>query len=237
MANSYDIAILGGGPAGYTAALWAASKGAKVAIVEKAHIGGTCLNVGCIPTKTLLAHAHLFGHLVKGRDYGINVAEPNFDALASRERKDRVVTQLRDGLMGLLKNARVEIYQGQGRLADKGITIQSNDNSTQDIYAKGIILASGSVVAKPPIPGIDSSGIITSEDALDLGYIPNRLLIIGGGAEGVEFADYYQRVGCQVTLVEALPTLIPLEDEDLGRQLRRSLQNQGIEVLVNSPMP
>ncbi len=233
MADTQDIVIIGGGPGGYVAATYGARLGAKVTLVEKADVGGTCLNWGCIPTKALLASADLLAQVNEAKSFGINVKGFAFDLAQAMARKDGVVRQLRSGVESLLSSNGVRLIRGTGDILAPG-QVKVTGQEEQTISTRNIIIATGSVPVTLPIPGLDSEGVIDSDRAVNLQAVPKRLLIIGGGYIGVELGDMFHRFGSQVTVVELLDRLIPKEDAELGQTLEHSFGKRGIEVLTGS---
>jgi len=233
MAYQYDVAILGSGPGGYVAAIKAAQRGLKVALVEKRFLGGTCLNVGCIPTKALIACAEELRSIKGARDFGITVENVSFDYGKMLARKDRVVKQIRGGVEYLMKKNNITVYNGAGTLTGPHAIGIANDEQ-QEITADYIILASGSVPSAPPIPGLDGANIVNSDNLLDWPEVPQTMAIIGGGAIGMEFAFYFNSLGTKVTVVEALHHILPLEDEQISNELATSLRRQGIGIYPNA---
>ncbi len=229
MAYQFDVAILGGGPGGYVAAIKAAQHGLKTALVEKAYLGGTCLNIGCIPTKALIASAGSLRAIRSARDYGVTVEGVSFDYGKIQARKERVVKQLRSGVEFLMKKNEITVYTGAGTLTGPhGIGIAGE--AEQEITADYLILASGSVPSRPPIPGMDGTNVVTSNELLSWPEVPGTLAIIGAGAIGLEFAFFFNTLGSKVTVLEALPHILPLEDEQIAAELNASLKRQGIAV-------
>jgi len=229
VAHDVDVCVIGTGPGGYIAAVRASQLGMKVAVVEREELGGVCLNRGCIPTKAMLRSAEVLHIAEHASDYGVLVENVSFDFGQVVNRREKVVKQLTGGVGSLFKSYGIEVIKGSGRLAQGGQVVVSG--STDDtVNARHVILATGSVPAKLPIPGADGPGVIDSDGALALKEVPKSMLIIGGGAVGSEWACVFSSFGTKVTLVEMLPTLLPLEDEDMGRTLARSLQRQGVTV-------
>jgi dihydrolipoamide dehydrogenase len=227
-----DLCVIGAGPGGYVAAIKAAQLGLKTVVVERDQLGGVCLNVGCIPTKAMLRSAALYDILKEGKEYGIQADNLRLDYGQVLKRRDKVVKTLTGGVGGLLQSQGVEVLKGSGQLLGPGrvrVTGQSGADGGE-IRARSVILATGSAPASLPIPGADGPGVIDSNGALKLEQVPARMLVIGGGAVGCEWANVFQSFGSKVTLVELLPTLLPLEDEEMGKTLARSLERQGIEV-------
>ena len=223
----YDIIILGGGPGGYVAAERAGHAGLKVLLVEKAELGGTCLNRGCIPTKSLLAGAKLYKHAKEGARYGLKAEGLSFDFAAAAAWKDDVVGKLRSGVEFSVKKSGAEVYSGSARLA-AGRRVVLDDG--RELEAKDIILATGSSPALPPIPGLaDNPKVVTSDGLLSLAAPPERLVVVGGGVIGVEFASFFSAIGTKVTVVEMLPEILPFMDAELVGVFRRTLRGLAVE--------
>ena len=229
MAADFDVAILGGGMGGYPAAIRASQLGLKVALVESDKLGGTCLHVGCIPTKALLESSELYHRVaVRGQEFGIAAESVAFDYPRIAARRDAVVGQLFKGVQYLMKKNKVEVVAGKGRLRDRG-TIEVG---AQQIKAKNLIVATGSTVKS--LPGIEFDGqYIVSSDHLTLSdKVPESICIIGAGAVGVEFATLFNQLGVKVTLLEALDRLVPLEDEDVSKEMLTAFKKAGIDCRV-----
>ena len=230
----YDIAIIGSGPAGYTGAIRAGQYGLKTALIEKdGFLGGTCLHVGCIPTKALLFNAELWDHLKEAKEFGIEgVDARRLNWAAIQERKGKIVAKHAKGLEFLMKKNKVETIKGYGKLtgpAQNGIhTVEiTNGGKASQLKAKNVILATGSEARL--IPGLEvSDRILTNIEILSLKEIPKSLVIVGAGAVGVEFASIYRSFDCEVTIVEMLPRLVPVEDEDVSKELARVYRKRGI---------
>jgi len=230
----YDIAFIGSGPAGYTGAIRAGQYGLKTALIEKdGFLGGTCLHVGCIPTKALLFNAELWDHLKDAKEFGIEgVDARKLNWAAIQDRKNKIVTKHTKGLDFLMKKNKVETIKGYGKLtgpAQNGVhTVEiTNDGKTTQLKAKNIILATGSEARM--IPGLEvSDRILTNIEILSLKEIPKSLVIVGAGAVGVEFASIYRSFDCEVTIVEMLPRLVPVEDEEVSKELARVYRKRGI---------
>src|SRR5262245_35895522 len=233
MANEYDVVVIGAGTGGYVAAIRAAQLGLKTAVVEKQKsLGGTCLNWGCIPTKALLEHAHAFKVIKSAKEWGVlGVSSPSLDMAQVHARKDRIVNGLTRGVEFLFKKNKVDWIKGTARLGGKG-TVDVADGDRQTLQAKEIILATGSAARSVPGIEIDHQRIITSDEAIGLKEIPKTLVIMGSGAVGVEFASIYRRFGSEVTIIELLPRLVPLEDEAISTELEKSFRKQGIKALT-----
>jgi len=229
--GEFDLVVIGGGPGGYAAALRAAALGAGVALIEKRHPGGTCLNCGCIPTKTYLETAQRLADIQAAEEFGIKANAPELDLDAVRSRKQRVVEELRGGVEGLLSARGVELIRGTGALGGPGrVTVDSKDSLSAD----KIILATGSSALIPGFLSGAGGALMDSEKALELEGVPERLLVVGGGMVGVEMASIYQAFGSQVTLVEALPRLLPTEEPAVGELLKETLSGRGIQVIVDT---
>jgi dihydrolipoamide dehydrogenase len=232
--TTYDVAIIGSGPAGYTAAIRAGQYGLKTALIEKdAFLGGTCLHVGCIPTKALLFNAELWDHLKDAKEFGIEgVDARTLDWGAVQERKSKIVAKHAKGLEFLMKKNKVDTVKGYGQLtgpAQNGIfTIElTNDGKTSHLKAKNVLLATGSEARMlPGLPADDR--VLTNIEILSLKEMPKSLVIVGAGAVGVEFASIYRSFGCEVTMVEMLPRLVPVEDEEVSKELSRVYRKRGI---------
>jgi dihydrolipoamide dehydrogenase len=231
-----DIAVLGGGPGGYVAALRAAQLGARVVLVEENTVGGVCLNVGCIPTKALLRSAEVYRTFRQADRYGLRLegsVTPDWPAIQAR--KQAIVGQLVKGVEVLLRKAQVQVIPGRGRFAaPTTLEVAGAGGQDERIEARQAVVATGSRPVRLPLPGMDLPGVIDSTAALALEAIPRRLLVVGGGVVGVEFADLFNAFGTQVIVVEMLDRLLPLMDADLGQALARSLERRRVKVHVAS---
>ncbi len=226
-----DIAIIGGGPGGYSAAIHARQRGLQIVLIEKDSIGGTCLNRGCIPTKILLRSVELFGLLQKANDFGIEPAEVrvNFGKIA--ERKDTVVKKMVSSFKTLLTSHGVKIIKGEGRLASpRQVDVSCPDGKTESVSAGNIILAPGSAPAAVSIAGARSRNVLDSDGILQLTTLPKSLAVIGGGVIGLEFATIFAGLGSQVTVIEAKPSILSTEDEEVVDILRRALKKNGVSI-------
>ncbi len=225
------IIIIGAGPGGYVAAIRAAQLGAEVTVVEKSEVGGTCLNVGCIPTKTLLASVEVLSLIKEATKFGINVGEATPDFAQMISRKEKVVGQLRKGIEYLFKNKKIVLIKGSGKILASGqVEVIKDDGSKEELSTDKIIIATGSESARPDLFPFEGERIITSREALSLEKIPESLLIVGAGAIGVEFACIFAALGTEVTLVEMLPQMLPTEDVEIARELEKQLQQKKIKV-------
>jgi dihydrolipoamide dehydrogenase len=230
----YDIAILGGGPGGYVAALYAAAKGARVALVERDRVGGICVTVGCIPSKALLDSSHGYWLTTHGEEHGIIVQGASFSLPKAVARKDSVVKQLVGGIELLLKGRKVDLITGSGTLASPGeLKVQAKDGE-RSVKANAVIVATGSKVGMPPIKGLAEAKPLDNVGALALQEIPKRLIVIGGGAIGLELGTFFAEIGSKVTVLEMLPQPLGYADPELVRLLVRSLAAKGIEVKGNA---
>lgn len=235
MAIQTDIAILGGGPGGYVAGLRAAQLGAQVALIEENTVGGVCLNVGCIPTKALLRSAEVYRAFLRAQEFGLwleGSVTPDWPAIQAR--KGNIVRQLVHGVEVLLRKAGVQAIQGRGRfVAPRTLEVTIVDG-VQRVEAKHIVIATGSRPVRLLLPGMDLTGVIDSTGALALEALPKRLLIVGGGVVGVEFADIFNAFGVKVTMVEMLDRLLPQMDADLGPGLTWTLGQRGVQFYLKS---
>ncbi|HLZ07490.1 MAG TPA: FAD-dependent oxidoreductase, partial [Chloroflexota bacterium] len=219
MAIETDIAVIGGGPGGYVGAIRAAQLGAKVVLIEKDLLGGTCLNRGCIPSKALLDAAERYEVLQHAEEYGLKAESVGFDYATVLARKQKVVDQLRSGVEGLVKGNGITYIHGQASFKDAHrLVVKVDDGSEQEVVAKNVVIATGSVEGRPPIPGLDLPGIIGSTEGL-VTVPPKSIIVAGGGPIGVEFATVFASFGSKVTVIEMMPTLLPLEDSELGKAL------------------
>ena len=237
MSDYHDLAILGAGPGGYVAALRAAQLGARVALIEKGRVGGTCLNVGCIPTKALTTSTELLLKARRASEFGVSIPSALPDLPSLMAYKQAAVDRLVGGVEQLLKQRKVTLVQGEGclvrpdtlRVTDAAGT--AAENLAVEISARRVILAPGSITARPPIPGLDLPGVMTSTEALNITDIPTRLIVIGGGVIGLEFACIYEALGSRVTVLEMMPTLLPGgTDEALAKRLAVILRRRGMTI-------
>ncbi len=232
--TKFDLIVIGGGPAGYVAALWSAQRGARTAVVEKKHLGGTCLNVGCIPSKALIHCVELLDLAKEGKRFGITFGEPEVDMDKVRAYKDRVVKQLVSGVEGLLKGRAVEVYRGTGVLTSPTSVRVFSQEPHFDLQADRIVVCSGSVPVCLPICDYGDPQIMTSDIAAGLPGPPESLAVIGGGAIGLEFAYIYSGFGTKVTVIEMLPRILPTEDPEASEVLAKSLQRRGVKLSPSS---
>jgi dihydrolipoamide dehydrogenase len=229
---AFDVTIIGTGPGGYVAAVRAAQLGLKTAVVEMAALpGGTCLHWGCIPTKAMLKTAEVIESARHAATFGVKVAPPELDLPGMHKYKDKVVLSNAKGVEYLFKKHGVTVLAGRGTLAGKGkVKVTASDGSTQTVETKHVILATGSAIRGLPGVEFDGKRILNSDHALTLGQVPKSMIVLGAGAVGVEFASIYATFGAKITVVELLPSLIPVEDAALGKELERAFRKRGIEV-------
>jgi dihydrolipoamide dehydrogenase len=228
--TSFDLVVIGGGPGGYGAALYATSAGLKVAIIEKGEMGGTCLNRGCIPAKAFLESAAVYRHVAHAADFGIESTPPTVNFGVTQNRKQKIVDGLVKSLSGFMKSKKITILDGTGSLgADRVVTVRGADGSTSTITGTNVLLAAGSVPRS--IPGFDVGGpIMTSDEVLLLSEVPARMIVIGGGAIGCEFASAFADLGAHVTILEGLPKILPGLDTDLANVVVRSFKKKNIDI-------
>lgn len=230
-----DIVVVGGGPAGYVAAIRASQLGAKVTLIEKQKLGGACLNRACVPTKFMLRGVEIYQSIKNAGQYGISVTGASIDLSKMQSHRDVLVSRLVTGLTGVIEMNDIEIISGCARLTPaKQIEIIFQKGGKRTIRAKKIILATGSVASTLSAPRADSSGIMFAEDILDLGYIPQSLVMIGGGVVGVEMATILAKLGCRVSLVEIMPRILPNEDAEVIKVLEQALRRDGVKIYTGA---
>lgn len=233
--ESYDVVVLGAGPGGYVSAIRASQLGAKTAIIEKDSIGGTCLNVGCIPTKALIKNIEILHNIDIGRERGIFTGEVTLDFIKAIEEKNRAVSRLTNGVVGLLISNGIDMYKGTGIVnKDSVIEIKSESKGSEFIRYGKLIIATGSKPAIPNIKGIDNPGVVTSDELLRKTEIPSNLVIIGGGVIGCEIASIFKAYGSNVTIIEILPRLVDALDDDVSQNIMSAIKKKGINVKVNT---
>ena len=235
--NTHDVVIVGGGPGGYPAAIRGAQLGLKVAVVEKEKLGGICLHKGCIPTKALLESAeHLHHARNESTAFGVVATDVSFDYAKVLERKSQVVAQLHKGVQGLLQRNKVDVFLGTGTLTSPKTVHVESSSGGQDLSADNVVIATGSRPRSLPGLELDGKAVISSDHALELTTLPESIIILGAGAVGVEWASLLHDFGVAVTVVEIMPTLVPLEDKDIGKELGRSFTRRGITVKTDSKL-
>jgi dihydrolipoamide dehydrogenase len=236
--EQFDVVVIGAGPGGYVAAVRGAQLGLKVALVEKdKRLGGTCGLRGCIPTKQLLMSAHVYEQMQHAAEFGVQASDIKLAFADVQKRKEKVVLKNSKGVEYLMKKNKVTTFNGTARLALPGkVEVTGADGATQTLQTKNIIIATGSVVR--PIPGFETDGVrvVNSDHILELKEVPKSLVVMGSGAVGTEFASVYSRFGTETTLVELLPRIMPLEDEEVSRELEKALRKRGIKSLVGTKL-
>src|SRR6185312_7123678 len=229
--TSFDIIVIGGGPGGYVAAIRAAQLGMKTAVIEREHLGGICLNWGCIPTKALLRSSEI-NHLLHNLDqFGFSAKDIRYDTKKVVERSRKVAKQLANGVGFLLKKNKVTVLDGEGRLAGKGkVAVAKNGKAVAELTAKSIVIASGARARS--LPGLEPDGklVWTYKEAMVPEAMPKSVLVVGSGAIGIEFASFYRNMGAEVTVVEVLDRVVPAEDEEISAFARKAFEKQGIAI-------
>src|SRR6218665_278766 len=232
---AYDVIVLGSGPGGYPAAIRASQLGKKVAIVEKESLGGICLNWGCIPTKALLKSAQVYDYAKHAADYGINISNPSADFGGVVKRSRGVADKMSKGVQFLMKKNKIDVVMGFGKLVAKGkIEVSDKDGKKQTVEGKYIIVATGGRSRELPSLKQDGKKIIGYREGMSLPAQPKSMIVVGSGAIGVEFGYFYNSIGTKVTIVEFLPRIVPVEDEDISKELEKNFKKQGIEILTSS---
>jgi len=227
------IIVIGGGPGGYVAAIEAAQLGADVTLVEKDALGGTCVNRGCIPTKALIQTANMLHEMGRAGEYGIVIKECALDFVRAFERKEKIVRQLRDGVSYLMKKNKITVIKGTASMADKGRVLVTGDQE-EELSGDKIIIASGSEPGSIPVEGIDGKDVMNSDDVLAMASLPQKMVIIGGGVIGLEFAQLFKRMNVEVSVIEMMPQILPTEDYEIARTLERALKKEGLNIYTNS---
>jgi len=232
--NEYDVIVIGSGPGGYVTAIRASQLGLKTAVVEKESLGGVCLNWGCIPTKALLKSAQVFNYLKHAKDYGLEVKEydKDFDAVVNRSRN--VAAGMSKGVQFLMKKNKIDVIEGYGKLlAGKKVSVTQGQN-TKEYKAKHIIIATGARSRELPSLPQDGKKVIGYREAMTLPKQPKKLIVVGSGAIGIEFAYFYNAMGTEVTIVEYLDRIVPVEDEEISKQLEKSFKKSGIKIMTSA---
>ena len=233
---NYDIIVIGSGPGGYVTAIRASQLGLKTAIVERESLGGICLNWGCIPTKALLKSANVYEYLQHASDYGITVKESSADFTAMIDRSRGVANGMSNGIQFLMKKNKIDVIKGSGKIkAGKKVDVTAEDGTVTEYTAdKALVLATGARSRKLPNIPQDGEKIIGYREAMTLKSLPKRLVVVGSGAIGVEFAYFYNTLGTEVTIVEFMPNIVPVEDEEVSKQMEKSFKKAGINILTNA---
>ncbi|NCQ25462.1 MAG: FAD-dependent oxidoreductase, partial [Roseovarius sp.] len=228
--NTYDMIVIGAGPGGYVAAIRGAQLGLKVAIVEREHMGGICLNWGCIPTKALLRSSEVFHLMHRAKEFGLTAAGIGFDLDAVVKRSRNVAKQLNSGVGHLMKKNKVTVIMGEATLPAKGKVRVKTDKGTEDLSARNIVLATGARARQ--LPGLEADGdlVWTYRHALQPPRMPNKLLVIGSGAIGIEFASFYNTLGAKTTVVEVLDRILPVEDAEISAFAKKAFVKQGMTI-------
>ncbi|NND48699.1 MAG: FAD-dependent oxidoreductase, partial [Rhizobiales bacterium] len=236
MANqSFDVVIVGAGPGGYVTAIRAAQLGLSTAVIEREHLGGICLNWGCIPTKALLRSSEVFHLMQNAKDYGLKADNVSFDLAALVKRSRRVARQLSHGVGHLLKKNKVTVIDGEAKLAGKGkLTVAKDGKAVGDIEAKHIIIATGARARELPHLKADGEAIWTYKQAMVPEALPKSILVIGSGAIGIEFASFYRTLGAEVTVVEMLDRILPVEDEEISALAAKAFTKQGMTLITGA---
>ena len=233
---NYDIIVIGSGPGGYVTAIRASQLGFKTAIIEKENLGGICLNWGCIPTKALLKSAHVFNYLKHTEDYGLNKIEnPGFDFSKVIQRSRGVATKMSGGIAFLMKKNKIDVIMGAAKVQKgKKVSVTDKDGKNTEYSGEHIIIATGARSRELPNLPQDGVKVIGYRQALALPELPKSMIVVGSGAIGVEFADFYNSMGTKVTVVEFMPGIVPVEDEEISKHLEKSLKKSGIEIMTNA---
>ncbi|SOB87457.1 dihydrolipoamide dehydrogenase [Sphingomonas guangdongensis] len=235
MADTYDLIVLGSGPGGYVAAIRAAQLGLKTAIVERENLGGICLNWGCIPTKALLRSAEIFHYMQHAGDYGLVAEKISADLAAVVKRSRGVAKQLNQGVTHLMKKNKIAVHMGEGRLLAPGkLSVTDKDGKKTELSAKNIIVATGARARDLPNLPADGKRVWTYRHAMTPAELPTKLLVIGSGAIGIEFASFYNDMGAEVTVIEMLDRIVPVEDADVSAFLEKALKKQGMTIMTGA---
>ena len=234
MAENYDVIVLGSGPGGYVAAIRSAQLGLKTAIVERENLGGICLNWGCIPTKALLRSAEIYHYMQHAKDYGLVAEKISADIEVVVKRSRGVAKQLNQGVTHLMKKNKITVHMGDGKLLAKGKLSVTKDGKTEELTAKNIIVATGARARDLPFAPADGKRVWTYRHAMTPPEMPSKLLVIGSGAIGIEFASFYNDMGAEVTVVEMLDRVVPVEDAEVSAFLEKALKKQGMTIMTGA---
>ncbi|MDO4178381.1 MAG: dihydrolipoyl dehydrogenase [Phascolarctobacterium sp.] len=233
--SEFDVVVIGGGPGGYVCAAECAKLGKKTALIEKSDLGGTCLNRGCIPTKSLLHAAELYSEISRGEEFGVQAENIFIDFAKLKDKKNDVIVTLRSGVEAMLKAAKVSVIKGEGFVLESGkVLVKALDGSEATISCNDIVVATGSVPARPPIPGLELPGVMTSDDILENVPALKSIVIIGGGVIGLEFATLYSELGAKVTVIEGLPKILATMDKDISQSLTVQMKKHGLEIVTDA---
>jgi len=230
MADSFDLVILGSGPGGYVAAIRASQLGLKTAIIERENLGGICLNWGCIPTKALLRSSEIYHYMQHAANYGLSVEKPGFDLQKVIERSRGVAKQLNQGVTGLMKKNKITVYFGDGKMTGKDSLTVTKDGKATELTTKNIIIATGARARDLPFAKADGKRIWTYRTAMTPPEMPTKLLVIGSGAIGIEFASFYNDMGAKVTVIEMIDRILPVEDAEVSAFMEKALSKQGMDI-------
>jgi len=233
--TSFDLIVVGGGPGGYVAAIRAAQLGLKTAVVEREHMGGICLNWGCIPTKALLRTSEVYGLIKHAEAFGLSVKDVSFDARKIVERSRKVASQLSNGVKGLMKKNKITVFDGTAKLAGPGkLAVAMNDKSNVTLAYRNVILATGARARN--LPGLEADGklVWSYKEAMVPAEMPKSLLVIGSGAIGIEFASFYRTMGAEVTVCEVMDRILPVEDEEVSAFARKAFEKQGMKIFTGA---
>ena len=237
MADTFDVVIIGSGPGGYVAAIRAGQLGLKTAIIERdKRLGGTCLHRGCIPTKALLYTSELYSHILHAAEFGINLSNPALDWAQAQKHKQKVVDKSAGGIDYLMKKNKVTVFKGTGKILGKGKVevVLTEGSKKETLDTKNIIVATGSVVTTLPSITLDHKRILSSDSILELTVIPKKLIVLGAGAVGTEFASIFNHIGSEVTLIEFMPNILPIEDIDMSKELEKQLKRRKMNVMTST---
>jgi len=234
MSKRYEIVVIGGGPGGYVSAIQAADLGKKVAVIEAEFLGGTCLNRGCIPSKTLLKHAEIIESIEQAKEWGIETGELSFSFEKMKRRKDEVINKLRNGISYLMKQGKIDVYEGFGIVEEQQTIKVITNESHEYIHADNIVIATGSTPVVPKIPGLNSVDFHTSDSIFNISDIPPSITIVGGGVIGVEFACIFASLNTKVTVIEMAERLVASEDPSASKLLEKHLMKKGVKILTET---
>src|SRR5215467_2470519 len=237
--TSFDLIVVGGGPGGYVAAIRAAQLGMKTAVIERENLGGICLNWGCIPTKALLRTSEIYGLIKHADSFGLSVKDVSYDPKKIVERSRKVANQLSNGVKGLMRKNKITVFDGTAKLGgveggQRKLAVAMNDKSNVTLTAKNVILATGARARS--LPGLEADGklVWTYKEAMVPTVFPKRLLVVGSGAIGIEFASFYKDLGAEVTVAEVVERILPVEDEEISKFAQRQFTKQGMKIMTSA---